>query len=46
MNYIENLYKYLPTNNIINWDLITTEILNKYYKEMINTNQEPKWNGE
>lgn len=46
MNYIENLYKYLPTNNIINWDLITTEILNKYYKDMINTNQEPKWHGE
>lgn len=46
MNKINILYKYLPKDNIINWDLINKEIFNPFYKKMENTMQEPKWHGE
>ena len=46
MNNIENLYKYLPTDNLINWELIQNEILKPFYKQMENTNQDPRWHKE
>ena len=46
MKYIEELYKYLPQNNIINWDLINNEILKPFYKQMEETNQDPRWHKE
>ena len=46
MNYINELYKYLPNNETINWEEIQNGILKPFYINMINTNQEPKWHGE
>ena len=46
MDYIKELYKYLPENEAINWDLINEGILKPFYINMINTNQEKKWHGE
>lgn len=46
MNNIDKLYKYLPTDNIINWDLINNELLKPYYQNMVNTPQDPRWHKE
>ena len=43
MKYIEELYKYLPQNDKINWDLINNGILKPFYKQMEETNQDPRW---
>ncbi len=43
---IDNLYKYLPINNIINWTLIEEEILKPYVQDLKNTEQDIKWHGE
>ncbi len=46
MDIIESLYKYLPDNDSIDWELITKGILNPYYNDMQNTPQEAKWHQE
>ena len=46
MNKIDYLYRYLPFEGIINWDLINNEIFNPFYKNLEQTPQEPKWHGE
>lgn len=43
---IDNLYKYLPISNIINWTLIEEEILKPYVQDLKNTEQDIKWHGE
>ena len=35
-----DLYKYLPINNIIDWDLIEKEILHPFVDKLRNTEQE------
>ena len=35
MKYIEELYKYLPQNDKINWDLINNGILKPFYKHKL-----------
>ena len=45
MEKINNLYKYLPNNNI-DFELINNEIFKPYADILKNTMQEPKWHGE
>jgi len=44
--YINELYKYLPINNKIDWELIQNEILSPFYLKMQNTNQDLRWHKE
>ena len=45
MEKINNLYKYLPKDNI-DYELINNEIFKPYVNILKNTMQEPKWHGE
>ena len=45
MEKINNLYKYLPCDNI-DFELINNEIFKPYADLLKNTMQEPKWHGE
>ena len=46
MSKIDELYKYLPVNGHIDFELINNEIFNPYVSILKNTMQEPKWHGE
>lgn len=45
MEKINNLYKYLPNENI-DFELLNNEIFKPYADTLKNTMQEPKWHGE
>lgn len=46
MNNIEKLYKYIPSNGIINWDMIKKDLLSPFLVKLENTPQDKTYHAE